>query len=205
VTVTGRPCAKDADERERAASDVPLTGVRVQRPPSVTAVDCDGSRSDDFEASLDVDARRASRHCSRAVAASLDGLAPRGPSSSRVRRTPLRDERRVEPVPMGHCAIGPTSTWVEPRRSSSDNSGFLLVPRAPSSSRVRRTPLRDEGRVEPVPMGHCAIGPTSTWVEPRRGSSDSSGFLLLDLAASEHELGAIEVAISRHELGRLPR
>jgi hypothetical protein len=39
----------------------------------------------------------------------------------------------------------------------------------PSSCRVRRTPLRYEGRVEPGPMGHCALGPTSTWVETRRG------------------------------------
>jgi hypothetical protein len=45
-----------------------------------------------------------------------------------------------------------------------------LVPRAPSSCRVRRTPLRFEGRVEPGPMGHSALGTPSTWVETRRGS-----------------------------------
>jgi hypothetical protein len=44
-----------------------------------------------------------------------------------------------------------------------------LVPRAPSSSRVRRTPLRFEGRVEPGTMGHSALGPTSILVETRRG------------------------------------
>jgi hypothetical protein len=44
------------------------------------------------------------------------------------------------------------------------------VPRAPSSCRVRRTPLRYEGRVEPGPMGHSALGNTSTRVETRRGS-----------------------------------
>jgi hypothetical protein len=44
-----------------------------------------------------------------------------------------------------------------------------LVPRAQVRAGVRRTPLRYEGRVEPGPMGHCALGPTSTWVETRRG------------------------------------
>src|SRR6187551_68668 len=47
--------------------------------------------------------------------------------------------------------------------------GFLLVPRAPSSSRVRRPPLRYEGRVEPGPMGHSALGTASTFGETRRG------------------------------------
>jgi hypothetical protein len=40
------------------------------------------------------------------------------------------------------------------------------VSRAPSSSRLRRTPLRSEGRVEPGPMGSSAIGPSSTWEKP---------------------------------------
>src|SRR6185295_6909215 len=44
-----------------------------------------------------------------------------------------------------------------------------LVPRAPSSCRVRRPPLRLEGRVEPGTMGHWALGPSSTWGETRRG------------------------------------
>jgi hypothetical protein len=42
-----------------------------------------------------------------------------------------------------------------------------VVPRAPSSRRVRRTPLRFEGRVEPGPMGHSALGTSSTFGEDR--------------------------------------
>jgi hypothetical protein len=39
----------------------------------------------------------------------------------------------------------------------------------PSSCRVRRTPLRFEGRVEPGPMRHSALGPPFTLEETRRG------------------------------------
>jgi hypothetical protein len=44
-----------------------------------------------------------------------------------------------------------------------------LVPRAPSSCRVRRAPLRCDGRVEPGPMRHSALGTSSTSGETRRG------------------------------------
>jgi hypothetical protein len=62
-------------------------------------------------------------------------------------------------------ATGRKAARVPRSRSTIDG----LVPRAPSSCRVRCTPLRFEGRVEPGPMGHSALGPTSTWVETRRG------------------------------------
>jgi hypothetical protein len=58
-------------------------------------------------------------------------------------------------------------------------SRWRLVPRAPSSCRVRRPPLRYDGRVDLIhaapparigPMGHSALGTPVTWVETRRGS-----------------------------------
>jgi hypothetical protein len=48
-----------------------------------------------------------------------------------------------------------------------------LVPRAPSSCRVRRAPLRYEGRVEPGPMLHSALG---TYFYMGRNPARTSGF-----------------------------
>ena len=101
-------------------------------------------------------------------------LVPRAPSSCRVRRTPLRCEGRVEPGPMGHSALGASSTFGETRRGLRVSPTSLL--RAPSSSRVRRTPLRCEGRVEPGPMGHSALG-ASSHISEKPGAD--FGFLLL--------------------------
>ena len=50
-----------------------------------------------------------------------------------------------------------------------ERTGTRLVPRAPASCRVRRTPLRCEGRVEPGPKGHSALGTSSTLGETRHG------------------------------------
>jgi hypothetical protein len=49
------------------------------------------------------------------------------------------------------------------------------VPRAPSSCRVRRTPLRGQGRVEAGPLGHSALGLSLHRSKPRA----DFGFLLL--------------------------
>jgi hypothetical protein len=63
-----------------------------------------------------------------------------------------------------HWAVGPIL------QSAARSSCSTLVPRAPSSCRVRRTPLRYGGRVEPGTMGHSARDTPATWVETRRGS-----------------------------------
>src|SRR3954468_3511036 len=54
-------------------------------------------------------------------------------------------------------------------RNPARTSGFSECTSCSSSCRVRRTPLRFEGRVEAGPTGHSALGTSSTWVETRRG------------------------------------
>jgi serine/threonine protein kinase len=96
-----------------------------------------------------------------------------------------------------HCDLKPGNVLWQTGSDGEDGAPLLIdfdsarriaapVPRAPSSCRVRRPPLRFEGRVEPGPMGHSALGP-SLYIEEKPGAD--FGFLPLDAPAPLSSFG----------------